>query len=63
MATPPARWKWSPTPPCGSIANKPPMRFPWVFMRDPNKYFEPQAMLSTDLDHTPEQSLPWFIRR
>ena len=39
------------------------MRFPWVFMRDPNKYFEPQAMLSTDLDHTPEQSLPWFIRR
>jgi hypothetical protein len=35
----------------------------WVLIRDPNWCFEPQALLSTNLDHTPEQILTWFIRR
>jgi hypothetical protein len=44
-------------------SGKPPMRLRWVLMRDPHKYFEPQAWLSTNLDHTPQQILTWFIRR
>jgi hypothetical protein len=35
----------------------------WVLMRDPHKCFAPQALLSTNLDHTPEQILTWLIRR
>jgi hypothetical protein len=35
----------------------------WVLIRDPNESFEPQALLSTNLDHTPEQILTWLIRR
>ena len=46
-----------------SHSGKPPMLLRWVLIRDPNKCFEPQALLSTNLDHTPEQILPWFIRR
>ena len=44
-------------------SGKPPMLLRWVLIRDPNKCFEPQALLSPNLDHTPEQILPWFIRR
>ena len=44
-------------------SGKPPIRLRWVLMRDPHKSFEPQALLSTNLDHTPEQILAWFIRR
>lgn len=44
-------------------SGKPPMRLRWVLIRDPRKSFEPQALLSTNLDHTPEQILAWFIRR
>lgn len=46
-----------------SHSGKPPMLLRWVLIRDPNKCFEPQALLSPNLDHTPEQILPWFIRR
>jgi hypothetical protein len=35
----------------------------WVLIRDPDQSFEPQALLSTNLSHTPEQMLTWFIRR
>src|SRR5262249_12718901 len=35
----------------------------WVLIRDPLGEFEPQALLSTDLDHTPLQILSWFVRR
>ena len=42
---------------------KPPVAIRWVLIRDPNKAFKPQALLSTDLDHTPEPILPWFVRR
>jgi hypothetical protein len=44
-------------------SGKPPMLLRWVLIRDPNQCFEPQALLSTDLDHTPEQILTWLIRR
>jgi hypothetical protein len=42
---------------------KPPVAIRWVLIRDPQKRFKPQALLSTHLDHTPEQMLPWFVRR
>jgi DDE superfamily endonuclease len=35
----------------------------WVLIRDPLGEFEPQALLSTKLSHTPLQILTWFIRR
>ena len=44
-------------------SGKPPMLLRWVLIRDPHECFEPQALLSTNLDHTPEQILTWFIRR
>jgi DDE superfamily endonuclease len=44
-------------------SGQPPVPIRWVLIRDPHKNFEPQALLSTNLDHTPEQILPWFIRR
>jgi hypothetical protein len=40
---------------------KPPVAIRWVLIRDPKKGFKPQALLSTDLEHTPEQMLPWFV--
>ena len=44
-------------------AGKPPVAIRWVLIRDPQKRFHPQALLSTDLSHTPEQMLAWFVRR
>jgi len=35
----------------------------WALIRDPLGEFEPQALLSTKLSHTPLQILTWFIRR
>jgi hypothetical protein len=46
-----------------SHAGKPPVPIRWGLIRDPDQGFEPQAFLSTDLDHTPEQMLTWCIRR
>ena len=34
-----------------------------MLIRHPDRCFEPQAVRSPTLDHTPEQMLPWFIRR
>src|SRR5215831_511473 len=42
---------------------KPPVAMRWVLIRDPKKDFKPQALLSTNLAHTPEPMLPWFVRR
>lgn len=42
---------------------KPPVAIRWVLIRDPKKDFKPQALLSTNLEHTPAQILPWFVRR
>jgi hypothetical protein len=42
---------------------KPPVAIRWVLIRDPQEDFKPQALLSTNLVYTPEQILPWFVRR
>jgi len=44
-------------------AGKPPVLIRWVLIRDPRESFEPQALLSTNQDHTPEQMVTWFLRR
>lgn len=44
-------------------AGKPPVAIRWVLIRDPQERFKPQALLSTNLQHTPEQMLTWFVRR
>jgi hypothetical protein len=36
-------------------AGKPPVAIRWVLIRDPQQEFDPQALLSTQLDHTPTQ--------
>jgi hypothetical protein len=41
----------------------PPVEIRWVLIRDPRGEFEPQALLSTCLSHTPQQVLEWFVRR
>ena len=35
----------------------------WVLVRDPQGEYDPQAFLSTHVDHTPVQILAWFVRR
>jgi hypothetical protein len=42
---------------------KPPVAIRWVLIRDPQKHFKPQALLSTTLEPTPAQILPWFVQR
>src|SRR5256885_24305 len=44
-------------------AGKRPVTSRWVLIRDPQKRCKPQALLSTTLEHTPAQMLPWFVRR
>ncbi len=44
-------------------AGKPPVAIRWVLLRDPQEGFKPQALLSTNLEHTPQQILTWFVRR
>ena len=44
-------------------AGKVPVAIRWVLIRDPHKKFDPQALLSTDLEHAPQQILDWFIQR
>jgi hypothetical protein len=41
----------------------PPVRLRWVLIRDPQEQCEPQALLSTQLPHSPAQILAWFVRR
>ncbi len=40
-----------------------PVPISWVLIRDPDGKFKPQALLSTDLDADPLQTLTWFMRR
>ena len=40
-----------------------PVALRWVLIRDPKKECDPQALLSTNLEHTCEQMLAWFVRR
>jgi hypothetical protein len=41
----------------------PPVAIRWVLIRDPQGEFEPQALVTTHLDHAPVQILAWFVRR
>jgi len=41
----------------------PPVMLRWVLTRDPQKQLEPQALLSTQLPHSPTQILAWFVQR
>jgi hypothetical protein len=42
---------------------KPLVAIRWVLIRAPQKRCKPQALLSTNLAHTPAQMLTWFVRR
>jgi hypothetical protein len=44
-------------------SGKPPVAIRWVLIRDPQARCKPQALLSTNLEHTCEQMLAWFVRR
>jgi hypothetical protein len=41
----------------------PPVPIRWVLIRDPQGEFEPQALVTTHLEHPPAQILEWFVRR
>jgi hypothetical protein len=41
----------------------PPVEIRWVLIRDLEGKFDPQALLSTNTDHTPQEILSWFVRR
>jgi len=40
-----------------------PVLMRWVLVRDPQGKHDPQALLSTHVEHTPLQILTWFVRR
>ena len=42
---------------------QPPVQIRWLLVRDPQGEFEPQALMTTTLEHTPLQMLRWFVRR
>ncbi len=42
---------------------KPPVPIRWVLIRDPRGVFPTQALLCTDQEATPEQSVAWFVLR
>lgn len=44
-------------------AGLPPIAIRWLLIRDPQGEFEPQALVTTQLDHAPPQMLEWFVRR
>jgi hypothetical protein len=44
-------------------AGLPPVAIRWVVIRDPQDAFEPQALMTPQLAHTPSQMLEWFVRR
>lgn len=44
-------------------AGKPPVEICWVLIRDVKGEFQTQALLSTKVEHQPEEILAWFRRR
>jgi hypothetical protein len=42
---------------------QPPVGIRWLVVRDALGEFEPQALMTTNVDHTPVQMLSWFVRR
>lgn len=45
------------------VSGKPPVPIRWVLVRDPQRQFQPQALLCTDLDADPRQIVQWFVLR
>jgi len=41
----------------------PPVAIRWVLITDPDGKFEPQALLSTNLEATPTEIVEWFVQR
>src|SRR5215470_12252886 len=41
----------------------PPVEIRWVLIRDPQGKFDPQALLSTNLEHSAEEIVRWFVKR
>jgi DDE superfamily endonuclease len=41
----------------------PPVAVRWLLIRDPQGEFEPQALVTTRLEHAPAQIWEWFVRR
>ena len=52
-----------PRPPSGTALGIGRSRSALVLIRDPLDEFDPQALLSTGLDHTPLEILSWFVRQ
>src|SRR4029453_13111564 len=46
-----------------SHTGKPPVAIRWVLIRAPHERCKPQALLSTNLEHTCAQMLAWCVRR
>ena len=44
-------------------SSKPPVLLRWVLVRDPQGFFDPQALLGTDPSADPTQILEWFVLR
>jgi|SRR5689334_14167192 len=44
-------------------SGKPPVSLRWVLVREPKRRFEPQALLSTDLNLSARQIVLYFVRR
>jgi hypothetical protein len=44
-------------------AGLPAVAIRWRLIRDPQGEFASQALVTTQLDHTPAQMLAWFVRR
>jgi hypothetical protein len=42
---------------------KQPVEIRWLLIRDPKGEFQPQALLSTNIEHLPEEIVVWFMRR
>jgi hypothetical protein len=42
---------------------KPPVAIRWGLIRAPHQCCKPQALLATNLAHTPEPMLTWFVQR
>jgi hypothetical protein len=44
-------------------AGMPPVAIRWLMIRDPQGKFDTQALLSTNLEHSSQEILTWFVRR
>ena len=45
------------------VSGKPPLPIRWVLLRDPQRRFQPQALLCTDTNADPARIIQWFVLR